>query len=195
MRKSRKEAAETRERIVKMAAREFNESGIQATGLAEIMAAAGLTHGGFYKHFSSKDQLVGEAVEKSMEGIKASMEGPRANQSLGDTVGEYLSKRHRDDSEEACPLASLGSELRRAKNRTRRVASKAVEQIVSIIEAHLSGLSPKEARSLAHAIVAAMVGGMMLSRIVTDRKLSDSFLRDTRDYVLEGTAKRSRARA
>jgi TetR/AcrR family transcriptional repressor of nem operon len=195
MRRSRKEAAETRERIVKMAAREFNESGIQATGLAEIMAAAGLTHGGFYKHFSSKDQLVGEAVEKSMEGIKASMEGPRANRSLGDTVGEYLSKRHRDDSEEACPLASLGSELRRAENRTRRVASKAVEQIVSIIEAHLTGLSPKDGRSCAHAIVAAMVGGMMLSRIVTDRKLSDSFLRDTRDFVLEGTAKRSRARA
>jgi TetR/AcrR family transcriptional repressor of nem operon len=194
MRKSRKEAAETRERIVKMAAREFNESGIQATGLAEIMAAAGLTHGGFYKHFSSKDQLVGEAVEKSMEGIKASMEGPRANRSLGDTVGEYLSKRHRDDSEEACPLASLGSELQRAENRTRRVASKAVEQIVSIIEAHLTGLSAKDGRSCAHAVVAAMVGGMMLSRIVTDRKLSDRFLRDTRDFVLEGTAKRSRAR-
>ncbi len=65
MRKSRKEAAETRERIVKMAAREFNESGIQATGLAEIMAAAGLTHGGFYKHFSSKDQLVGEGGEQN----------------------------------------------------------------------------------------------------------------------------------
>jgi len=65
MRKSRKEAAETRERIVKMAAREFNESGIQATGLAEIMAAAGLTHGGFYKHFSSKDQLVGEGCEQN----------------------------------------------------------------------------------------------------------------------------------
>src|SRR5258707_8058527 len=65
MRKSRKEAAETRERIVKMAAREFNESGIQATGLAEIMAAAGLTHGGFYKHFSSKDQLVGECGEQN----------------------------------------------------------------------------------------------------------------------------------
>jgi TetR/AcrR family transcriptional repressor of nem operon len=195
MRRSRKEAAETRERIVKMAAREFNESGIQASGLAEIMAAAGLTHGGFYKHFSSKDQLVGEAVEKGMERIKASMEGPRANRSLDDTVGEYLSKRHRDDAEEACPLASLGSELRRAENSTRQVASKAVEQIVSIIEAHLTDLSPKDARSCAHAIVAAMVGGMMLSRIVTDRKLSDSFLRDTRDFVLEGTAKRSRARA
>ena len=194
MRKSRKEAAETRERIVKMAAREFNESGIQATGLAEIMAAAGLTHGGFYKHFSSKDQLVGEAVEKGMEGIKASMEGPRANRSLGDTVGEYLSKRHRDDSEEACPLASLGSELRHAKNSTRQVASKAVEQIVSIIEAHLAGLSPKDARSCAHAIVATMVGGMMLSRIVTDKNLSDSFLRDSRDFVLEGMAERSRAR-
>src|SRR5258708_15945467 len=65
MRKSRKEAAETRERIVKMDAREFNERGIQATGLAEIMAAAGLTHGGVYKPFSSKDQLVGEGGEQN----------------------------------------------------------------------------------------------------------------------------------
>jgi TetR/AcrR family transcriptional repressor of nem operon len=195
MRKSRKEAAETRERIVKVAAREFNESGIQGTGLAEIMAAAGLTHGGFYKHFTSKDQLVAEAVEKGMGGIRASMEGPRANRSLDDTVGEYLSKRHRDDAEEACPLASLGSELRHAEDNARQVASNAVEQIVSIIEAHLSGLSPKEARSRAHAIVAAMVGGMMLSRIVKDRKLSDSFLRDTRDFVLQGSARRSPARA
>src|SRR5258708_32902520 len=64
MRESRKEAAETRERIVKMAAREFNESGIQATGLAEIMAAAGLTHGGFYKDFSLEDQLVGACGEQ-----------------------------------------------------------------------------------------------------------------------------------
>ena len=69
MRKSRQEAAETRERIVKVAAREFNESGIQSTGLTEIMAAAGLTHGGFYKHFSSKDQLVAEAVEAALERI------------------------------------------------------------------------------------------------------------------------------
>jgi TetR/AcrR family transcriptional regulator, transcriptional repressor for nem operon len=184
MRKSRQEAAETRERIVKAAAREFNESGIQSTGLTEIMAAAGLTHGGFYKHFSSKDQLVAEAVEAALERIADSMQSPKANRSLEETVGEYLSKKHRDNSEEACPLASLGSELRHSGQDTRRLASKGVEQIITIIASHLSELPPKEAKARAHAIVAAMVGGMMLSRIVTDPKLSDSLLRDTKAFVL-----------
>jgi TetR/AcrR family transcriptional repressor of nem operon len=86
MRKSRQEAAETRERIVKVAAREFNESGIQSTGLTEIMAAAGLTHGGFYKHFSSKDQLVAEAIDAALERIADSMQSPKANRSLEETV-------------------------------------------------------------------------------------------------------------
>lgn len=184
MRKSREEAAETRERIVRVAAREFNESGIQSTGLTEIMAAAGLTHGGFYKHFSSKDQLVAEAVEKALERIMFSMENPRASRSLEKTVGAYLSKKHRDDAEEACPLAALGTELRHADQETRQVASKGIEQIISIIASHLPELSPKQARARAHAIVAAMVGSMMLSRIVTDKKLSETLLRDTKAFIL-----------
>src|SRR5271167_1062842 len=69
MRKSREEAAETRKRIVRAAAREFRENGIVATGLADLMKAAGLTHGGFYKHFASKDQLVAEATVAAMGSI------------------------------------------------------------------------------------------------------------------------------
>lgn len=123
MRKSRSEAAQTRSKIVRAAAREFNDKGIQATGLAEIMAAAGLTHGGFYKHFKSKNQLVAEAVAKGMDRIKTSAKMPRPAQSLGEAAGEYLSKRHRDDLASACPLGTLGSELCYADNHTREAWS------------------------------------------------------------------------
>ena len=180
MRKSRQEAAETRERIVSVAAREFNRSGIQSTGLAAIMEASGLTHGGFYKHFSSKDQLVAEALEKALERIHSSME----DLSLKEIVGEYLSTRHRDSIEGACPLAALGSELAHVDGETREVASSGLEQIVTTIASQLRTLPPKEAKARAQAILAAMVGSMVLSRVVTDKALSESFLRDTKAFIL-----------
>jgi TetR/AcrR family transcriptional regulator, transcriptional repressor for nem operon len=182
MRKSRQEAAQTRERIVSVAAQEFNKSGVQSTGLAAIMEAAGLTHGGFYKHFSSKDQLVAEALEKALEHINSSMMEDR---SLKETVGEYLSTRHRDSTEGACPLAALGSELRHVDGETREVASSGLEQIVTTIASHLRTLPPREAKARAQAILAAMVGGMVLSRVVTDKALSESFLRVTKAFVLK----------
>src|SRR3954468_7115102 len=101
MRKSREEAAQTRKRIVTAASGEFRKNGIVATGLSDLMKAAGLTHGGFYKHFDSKDQLVAEAcaeaVDASIERMSAA--GPMA-------AATYLSPLHRDNPAEGCPLAA-----------------------------------------------------------------------------------------
>jgi TetR/AcrR family transcriptional repressor of nem operon len=183
MRKSRQEAAETRDRIVAVAAREFNKGGIEGTSLSDIMRAAGLTHGGFYKHFSSKDQLLTEAVGQALERSQASMEGPRGARSLDGIAADYLSKDHRDDFASSCPMASLGTELRFAESNTRQVASKGIERFISIVAQSFPDLPPREANAKAHAIVSAMVGAMMLSRIVTDTRLSDRLLRDTREFV------------
>jgi TetR/AcrR family transcriptional regulator, transcriptional repressor for nem operon len=183
MRKSRQEAAETRERIVAVAAREFNRGGIEGTGLSDIMTAAGLTHGGFYKHFSSKDQLLTEAVSQALERSQASMEGPRGARSLDGIAAAYLSKDHRDNFDSSCPVASVGTELRFAESDTRQVASKGIERFISIVAQRFPDLPPREANAKAHAIVSAMVGAMMLSRIVTDTKLSDRLLRDTREFI------------
>jgi TetR/AcrR family transcriptional repressor of nem operon len=183
MRRSRKEAAETRQRIVAIAAREFNRGGIEGTGLSEIMRAAGLTHGGFYKHFSSKNQLLTEAVGQAMEKLLGAMEGPRGTRSLDGIAADYLSKDHRDDFDSSCPLASVGTELRLAESDTRQVTSKGIERFISIVAQRFPGLPPREANAKAHAIVSAMVGAMMLSRIVTDTRLSDRLLRDTREFV------------
>ena len=183
MRKSREEAAETRARIIRKASKEFNQHGIAGTGLADVMKSAGLTHGGFYKHFQSKDQLVAEALERSFEKLFGAMEH-LADEGIPEVINEYLSRVHRDDFDNACPLPALGSELWRAGGETRQKASEGVLRFVSIVERHLKGLPAKDRKSRAHAIVAAAVGSMMLSRIVTDPKLSDRLLRDTRDFVL-----------
>lgn len=185
MRKSRQETAETRERIVHTAAQEFGQHGIAETGLAEVMSAAGLTHGGFYKHFNSKDQLVAEAIEKSLDSVCLTLEKAQGDAPLETIVKEYVSGTHRDSTQKVCPLPALGSELRRADKRTRDVATRGILRSIALLEKHLSDLPPKEAKSRAHAIVAAMVGSVLLSRIVTSPKLSDSLLRDTRDFILK----------
>jgi TetR/AcrR family transcriptional regulator, transcriptional repressor for nem operon len=183
MRKSRQEAAETRRRIVANAAREFNSGGIERTGLSKIMTATGLTHGGFYKHFSSKNQLLTEAVGQAIEKLLTSLEGSRSTVSLDKIAAAYLSKQHRDDFNSSCPLAAVGTELRLAESDTRQVTSKGIERFISIVAQRFPDLSPKEANAKAHAIVSAMVGAMMLSRIVADKKLSDRLLCDTREFV------------
>ena len=117
MRKSKQAAAETRKRIVTAAACEFREKGIVATGLADLMKAAGLTHGGFYKHFASKDQLVAEAAGEAVNAVIGEM---AAHPTINSAVAAYLSTRHRDNPASGCPLAAIGSELSRPTRRRAR---------------------------------------------------------------------------
>ena len=184
MRKSKEEAAETRARIIRKASKEFNQHGIAGTGLADVMKSAGLTHGGFYKHFQSKDELVAEALEKGLENSFQAIENAAGERAIAEFINEYLSPVHRDDFDNACPLPALGTELCRAGGKTRQKASEGVLRFVSLVEKRLKGLPAEKRKSRAHAIVAALVGSMMLSRIVTDPKLSDRLLRDTRDFML-----------
>src|SRR5262249_55163595 len=123
MRKSKQETALTRARIVKAAASEFRQHGIVATGLADLMSAAGLTHGGFYRHFASKDQLVAEArpaaLAATTDKFAATASREPGRRGLEAVVCKYLSTVHRDNRREGCPLAALGSELARADTQTR----------------------------------------------------------------------------
>ena len=122
MRKSREEAAQTRKRIVEAASCEFRKNGIVATGLNDLMKAAGLTHGGFYKHFESKDQLVAEACAEAVEtAILESLAGA-ASEGAG-FAAAYLSTGHRDSPATGCPLSAIGSELARSDEKTRAAAT------------------------------------------------------------------------
>jgi TetR/AcrR family transcriptional regulator, transcriptional repressor for nem operon len=171
MRKSREEAAETRKRIVRAAARQFREKGIAATGLAELMKAAGLTHGGFYKHFASKDQLVAEATAAAFD---TPLEEMAAHPTLKAAVAAYLSTRHRDNPASGCPLAALGAELARTDTQAREAATAGFRRLVDIL-ARQAGTADARRRALVAA--ATMIGAVTMARVVTDPGLSAEILR------------------
>ena len=175
MRKSREEAAQTRKRIVTAAAEEFRKNGIVATGLSDLMKAAGLTHGGFYKHFESKDQLVAEATAEAVEMI---IEFVSNAASKGPAAASYLSTHHRDNPATGCPLAAIGSELGRSDEETRAVATDGFLKLVEIMAGQFGKLPPKEARRRALVAVSTMVGALTMSRVVNDPKLSAEILRE-----------------
>jgi TetR/AcrR family transcriptional repressor of nem operon len=188
MRKSKQEAAATRQRIVRAAAAEFCQKGIDGTGLSDLMAAAGLTHGGFYRHFNSKDQIVAEACATAAEvlvgRLAASASKKSAQSGLKTIASSYLSVAHRDDPSNGCPLAALGSEIARADQATRAAATEAFLRLVNVIAGQLGKARPDVARRRALVAASAMIGALTMSRIVTDSELSAGILQQTAKHLV-----------
>src|SRR5262245_33729460 len=181
VRKSREEAAETRKRIVQAAASEFREKGIVATGLADLMKTAGLTHGGFYKHFESKDQLVAEACAEAVK--TAILERLGVAASLDAAATSYLSTDHRDNPATGCPLSSIGSELARCDEKTRAAATAGFLKLVEIMAGQFGKTPSTAARRRALVAVSTMIGALTMSRIVTDPQLSAQILNEATKSV------------
>jgi AcrR family transcriptional regulator len=181
MRYSSNHKAETRQRIIGEAARRFRKDGIEGTGLVPLMKALGLTHGGFYAHFESKDALVQAsleaAAEQTLERWQASGAGEPAANDPGDAplraiVDWYLSPQHRDEPGEGCPLPTLAAELG-----LRGQPSKTADTMVAHLTAQLA--DSRLAVSAGHegiVALAAMVGALTLARAVSDRDASDGIL-------------------
>ncbi len=184
MKKSRAETAETRRRIIKAAAAEFRRNGIHATGLAEVMAAAGMTQGGFYRHFASKDQLIAEACAEAMtSAITVTQTAPGKTDGktgLEAIVENFLSTDHRNNQLEGCPLVGLGIELARADDDTRAAASEGFVKLVDMIAKQVPGTSPEMAKARAIFALCAMVGAVTMSRVVADPNLSATILQEAR---------------
>jgi TetR/AcrR family transcriptional repressor of nem operon len=187
MRKSRIEAAKTRERIVTAAAAEFRQHGIAGTGLADLMKAAGLTHGGFYRHFKSKDQLVAEACSAAVatmtERVASSASRKRGRKCLETAVADYLSAEHRDNPRDGCPLAALGAELARADTHTRAAATAGFLKLVDALAGGFDEGTLDEARRQAMVAALTLIGALTVSRVVTDQALSDAILRNAEDSI------------
>jgi TetR/AcrR family transcriptional repressor of nem operon len=187
MRKSRVETAETRQRIVRAASAEFRRNGIVKTGLTELMAAAGLTHGGFYKHFRSKDQVIEESLmlasDTWTDDIKSTLAGTVSGKTFNAAIDEYLSIQHRDNPGNGCPYVALGSELSRASEGVRDAATSSLMRFVELIATQLDDMTPTAARTEALAVVSTMVGAMTLARIVNDPDLSASILHEARRHL------------
>jgi TetR/AcrR family transcriptional repressor of nem operon len=188
MRKSKVETAKTRERIIKAAGAEFAANGISEAALARVMAAAGLTHGGFYRHFASKDQLVLEACGKTLLSLVANLglliNGKPQEQALPLLVNRYVSRAHRDQPRTGCPLAALGSELARRDKKTRHAATEGFLQLSRLIASLLETVPFRKRAEQSMAIVSAMVGAVTLARIAPESRISDSVLAATRDYIV-----------
>jgi TetR/AcrR family transcriptional regulator, transcriptional repressor for nem operon len=187
VRKSKQEAAQTRRRIVEAAATEFRRNGITSTGLSDLMAEAGLTHGGFYRHFESKDQLVAEACaaafESTVESTTAELSRGAKGNELAALAASYLSAEHKDDLSGGCPFAALGSELVRTDEKTRTVATEALLALVDLVARQFGGMRPEAAKRRALVTLSTMLGALTLARMVTDPKLSRALLREAAKHV------------
>lgn len=181
MRKSREETARTRARIVDNAARTLRTRGIRAAAVPTLMAEAGLTHGGFYRHFESKDELVAEACAAAIRSLAERMDGALTSTDGGlAAAARYLSPAHRDRPGDGCPLAALGSELARLPHEDRAVVTAAVRDMIAVLARPTTGVSRAAAEDRALAALATMVGAVTLARIVSDPKMSDAILRSAR---------------
>jgi TetR/AcrR family transcriptional repressor of nem operon len=183
MRKSRQEAAATRARIVKSAASEFRENGISGTGLDNLMAAAGLTHGGFYRHFESKDQVVAEACSVAFAELAEQLAAAVSVGGLEALVTEYLSPRHRDNPADGCPFAALGSEIARSNDELRAAATEGFMKVVDVVAGQFKRTRPDLAKQRAVVAMSTMIGALTMSRIVTDPDLSTAILQQTRKHL------------
>jgi TetR/AcrR family transcriptional regulator, transcriptional repressor for nem operon len=187
MRKSKRETEETRKRIVEMAADEFRQHGIVASGIADLMAAAGLPQVGFYRHFESKEQLVAEATAAALatllDTLAGASAGKKGRNTLKAALAVYLCREHRDNPRDGCPLAALGSELARSDESVRDIATTGFSRMVEILAGHFDQARPAEARKRAMATAAAMIGAVTMSRVLTEQKLSDSLLQAVEESI------------
>ena len=173
MRVSRDKAAENRERIVDTASRLFREKGFEGVGVDAIMNGAGLTHGGFYGHFGSKDDLAAEAVARALE---RSVEKQSRYTNLSDLVSEYLSERHCADRANGCTIAALGDEIARQRNGVRRALTEHVRGQLDRFTHLLRNGPAARRRKRAIATLVGMIGALTLARAVDDPALSKEIL-------------------
>lgn len=168
---------ETHRRIVDAAARSIRASGYDGTGVADIMKSAGLTHGGFYAHFGSREAMLAEAADLAgAQGI-AALERVAATappeEALRALLGAYLSKEHADGGAVGCPVVALGSEMPRQAPEVRRAATRRIKEFVDLVARHAPDWGSPGAHERALVTVATMVGALLLARAVDDRKLAE----------------------
>jgi TetR/AcrR family transcriptional repressor of nem operon len=181
LRKSKLEAAQTREAIVAAAATLIRRTGIAEASLADMMAAAGLTHGGFYRHFRNKEHLISEALSAAGEKAIATIGRYMAKGGLNAAVDGYLSTSHRDSPTPICPFAALGSEMARSKKVTKAAATEVLEKLFVTLAG--DALDREQARGDAIVALSMMIGAMTLARVVADSDLSSEILDRAKDHL------------
>ena len=183
MRVTREQAIQTRERILDAAAQLFRERGFAGIGVADLMKAARLTHGGFYGHFESKEDLAAQTCEHA-SARSTTLFGRVAERAPDDALAEiarvYLSPRHRDDPGAGCLMAALASEAPRQGAPVRKAITESIRSTFEFLTNFMPKRSKHAKREKAIATYASLVGGIILARAVEDRALSNEILEAVR---------------
>ncbi|MFK8252740.1 TetR/AcrR family transcriptional regulator [Ancylobacter terrae] len=172
--KGRKET--TRRRIVEIAARRFRDEGVDGVGVATLMAGAGLTHGGFYAHFDSKEELVRQAVDDALAASADNLAKVQAEGGVEAVIRHYLSPRHRDNPGAGCAIAALAPEIARHPEATRMVLAQGTERFAAVLAPHMGAVDADERRARANALVALIMGTLQLARVEPDAERSAAIL-------------------
>ena len=167
----------TRQRILETAGRRFKRDGIDGSGIATLMADAGLTNGAFYAHFASKEELVATAVADQLRAQRASLSVLAPGRAgVEQYVRAYLSVEHRDNPDDGCPSAALLDEIGRCPDAVKRAYTDGLLAMVDDIAARLAPQDPPSARAKTLSVFALMVGTLQLSRALADPQLADEIL-------------------
>jgi TetR/AcrR family transcriptional repressor of nem operon len=182
---SKADKDESHDRIVQVAAARFRESGVDGVGVADLMKDAGLTHGGFYRHFESRDDLVAEAIERALadggrvvEAIATSKQASWAR-----LVDGYLSAAHRDGLAASCAVTTLAGDVARSSDRARTAYTRTVDMYLELMTKLIAGEKDKSKRTNAITALATLVGAVSMARAVNDEKLSREILKSAADEL------------
>ncbi len=192
MRYSREHKQETHARIVRKASVRLREKGAHGIGVADLMKEAGLTHGGFYAHFDSRDALVIEAfayaMDRSLEHWRKLAAETPPEKRLATIIETYLTPTHRDDPGHGCAITTLGAEIAREGPKTRKAFAARLERMIDLIADQIPGVPRKAARKQATGTLATIMGALIMARIAGSGETSDEILSAGREAALSGLA-------
>ncbi len=187
MRVSRAQAEENRRTVIEVASRLFRERGFDGIGLNDLMKGAGLTQGGFYKQFESKDDLIVQASSKALESGVANWAGivsKAAGKPLRALLRFYLSDAHRHEKADGCALAALAPEAARLSPALRQAFEAGINNHLDILDGLMTPAPGQDVRDQSIAALSTMVGALVLSRAVDDEQLSNRFLKAAAESLL-----------
>src|SRR5215213_8686642 len=185
MRVSRAQAEENRETVINVASRLFREHGFDGIGLKDLMKGAGLTQGGFYKQFASKDDLAAQASRRAMEAAtrRWSAVAAASPDPFEAVIGLYLSTGHREEKSDGCPIVALGSDAARQSEEVRTPFQDGIGAHLEILDELIPAAESPKTYGQAMAMLSLMVGAVTISRILKDEEMSQRFLDVAADEV------------
>ncbi len=188
MRYSETHKSETHDRLLKSAGRMLRAKGPDGFAVAELMKEAGLTHGGFYAHFKSKDALMAEALAavfaRAKDRYRRAVEGLPPRHALATYIDVYVSPSHRDNAGNGCPITALSSDMPRQSKKLRAVFDAGVKSLVDSLAGRIAAAGIEgDSETLSASVLSAMAGAVAVSRAVSDKNLSDEMLEAARASI------------